>query len=497
MSSSENIQHLVLQRLQNDNPILDSSVLTFEGNPIDPQELLGVLKRLSSHEMVEYSTTETEGLSLTDEGKDILVHGSHEVKVFNLVSEVGTPTSELQAKLGEMAKIGMGKAFQKGWIEQKDSHTLIRKTSSVVDETREQLSKISRSISVPEALTKELLKRKLIEKKKFIRFAITKGRCFSMDMKSLITDLNNVMLHDGTWQSSQVKPYNFDALGQATTGGHLHPLLKVREEFCQIFFEMGFSEMPTNQYVESSFWNFDALFQPQQHPSRDAHDTFFLKAPSSTLRLPAEYVADTKKVHQEGGYGSIGHKYEWKEEESRKNILRTHTTAISSRMLYKLAQESKTSKFHPVKYFSIDKVFRNETVDATHLAEFHQIEGLIADYNLTLGDLIGMLNEFFRKLGMTRLRFKPAFNPYTEPSMEVFAYHEGLRKWIEVGNSGIFRPEMLEPMGFDPNVRVIAWGLSLERPTMIKYKVSNIRDLVGHKVDLAMVQKNPVCRLEK
>ena len=89
--------------------------------------------------------------------------------------------------------------------------------------------------------------------------------------------------------------------------------------------------------------------------------------------------------------------------------------------------------FHPFKYCSIDHVFRNETVDATHLGEFHQIEGLVADYNLTLGDLIGMLNAFFSKLGMTRLRFKPAFNPYTEPSMEVFVYHDGLKKWIEVG----------------------------------------------------------------
>src|ERR1700722_3368778 len=106
---------------------------------------------------------------------------------------------------------------------------------------------------------------------------------------------------------------------------------------------MGFEEMPTNNFVESSFWNFDTLFQPQQHPSRDAHDTFFLQSPRNTLRLPADYVADTKTIHQEGGFGSIGHKYEWKEEECRKNILRTHTTAVSSRMLYKLAQESKTS----------------------------------------------------------------------------------------------------------------------------------------------------------
>lgn len=120
-------------------------------------------------------------------------------------------------------------------------------------------------------------------------------------------------------------------------------------------------------------------------------------------------------------------------------------------------------EFKPVKYFSIDRVFRNETLDATHLAEFHQIEGVVANYNLTLGDLIGTLYEFFKKLGITQLKFKPAYNPYTEPSMEIFCYHEGLKKWIEIGNSGMFRPEMLLPMGLPEDVNVIAWGLSLER----------------------------------
>lgn len=116
-----------------------------------------------------------------------------------------------------------------------------------------------------------------------------------------------------------------------------------------------------------------------------------------------------------------------------------------------------------MKYFSIDKVYRNETLDATHLAEFHQIEGVIADRGLTLGNLIGTLYEFFKKLGITQLRFKPAYNPYTEPSMEIFCYHNGLEKWIEIGNSGMFRPELILPMNVPPDVNVIGWGLSLER----------------------------------
>lgn len=163
-------------------------------------------------------------------------------------------------------------------------------------------------------------------------------------------------------------------------------------------------------------------------------------------------------------------------------------------MLYKVAQEK---EFKPVKFFSIDRVYRNETLDATHLAEFHQVEGVVLDRNLTLGDLIGVLSEFFRKLGITELEFKPAYNPYTEPSMEIFCFHKGLGKWIEIGNSGVFRPELLLPMGLPEDVSAIAWGLSLERPTMIKYGYNNIRDLVGPKVDLHMVHTSPLCRLDK
>lgn len=117
-------------------------------------------------------------------------------------------------------------------------------------------------------------------------------------------------------------------------------------------------------------------------------------------------------------------------EDAQKNLLRTHTTAVSARMLYKLANQE--GGFIPAKYFSIDRVFRNETLDATHLAEFHQVEGVVADRNLTLGDLIGVIAEFFKKLGITQIEFKPAYNPYTEPSMEIFCFHPGLKKWIEV-----------------------------------------------------------------
>jgi len=151
-------------------------------------------------------------------------------------------------------------------------------------------------------------------------------------------------------------------------------------------------------------------------------------------------------------------------------------------------------EFKPAKLFSIDRVFRNETMDATHLAEFHQVEGVVADKNLTLADLIGFMRVFFKKMGIENLRFKPAYNPYTEPSLEIFAFHPQLKKWVEVGNSGMFRPEMLEPMGFPKDVHVHGWGISLERPTMIRYGINNIRTLVGHKVSIESIENSPAVR---
>ena len=149
-----------------------------------------------------------------------------------------------------------------------------------------------------------------------------------------------------------------------------------------------------------------------------------------------------------------------------------------------------------MKYFSIDRVFRNETLDATHLAEFHQVEGVVVDKGIGLHNLLGVMKTFFDKIGIKNLKYKPAYNPYTEPSLEIFGYHPMLKKWIEIGNSGVFRPEMLEPMGLPKDVSVIAWGLSLERPTMIYYGVENIRDLFGHKVNIATTKKNPICYIQ-
>ena len=208
--------------------------------------------------------------------------------------------------------------------------------------------------------------------------------------------------------------------------------------------------------------------------------------------MPEDYCERVRSTHENGlpGPGSFGYGPGWSKEETMKNILRTHTTAISSQMLYDLAHHK---EFKPMKFFSIDRVFRNETLDATHLAEFHQVEGVVVDRGISLSNLLGVMETFFSKIGLTNLKYKPAYNPYTEPSLEIFGFSKELNKIIEIGNSGVFRPEMLEPMGLPKDVSVIAWGISLERPTMIYYGVDNIRDLFGHKRNFVHTRDNQIC----
>jgi phenylalanyl-tRNA synthetase alpha chain len=431
--------------------------------------------------------------------------------VYCAVPAEGINMADLQKAVGSnVSKIGLGPCMKNKWLK-KNKDTIVRVDPSrdIQDETASTLRLLaspsspssSSSSSVSEDEVKSLKRRKLVTQVVRKSYKVQKGVEFNIERRKRIADLTKEMFGNKAemppnshWSDvGPFKPINLNAMGAPIQGGSFHPLLKVRAEFRRILMEMGFEEMPTSKWVESSFWNFDSLFQPQSHPARDAHDTFFMKEPRLANGCPEDYYERVKKTHEDGGdTGSIGYGCIFKREETMKNLLRTHTTAISAQMLYKLANQE--GGFTPQKYFSIDRVFRNEAMDATHLCEFHQVEGMVADRGLTLGHLIGTIRTFFEKIGITQIRFKPAYNPYTEPSMEIFGYHPELKKWTELGNSGMFRPEMLIPMGFPSDVRVIAWGLSLERPTMIKYKIENIRDLFGHKAELISQRNAPISR---
>jgi phenylalanyl-tRNA synthetase alpha chain len=459
----------------------------------------GVVKSLVAADMVAADNIKHSRVVLTATGRDFAAAGSAEARAHAATAPDGTSTmDDLRAALGaDVAKLGFPAAMAAKWLRVDKSGGGTPRVVRVVDAVTDSVGALCADLAAGRALDAAALdalkKRKLIATESWTTYKLSKGPAFALERAVLATDVTAAMVASGAWRGASFKPLNYDAVGALPSGGALHPLLKVRAAYRRIFTQMGFAEMETNAWVESSFWNFDALFQPQQHPARDAHDTFFVADPATTPLTgePAAYVDRVRAVHERGGHGSTGYQAPWSPAEAEKNLLRTHTTAVSSRMLHALA----TTGFQPARLFSIDRVFRNEAVDRTHLAEFHQVEGLVCGPGLSLGHLTGTLAEFFRRLGLTKLRFKPAYNPYTEPSMEIFAWSDELARWMEVGNSGMFRPEMLAPMGLPEGVRVIAWGLSLERPTMILYGIDNIRDLFGHRVSLSTVRHNPICRL--
>jgi phenylalanyl-tRNA synthetase alpha chain len=494
--SEDLVPQLLHKVAESNEPILTSQAFP----NVSFVTIKAAVDRLRSREFITAEQLDRIELSLSKEGEDIAENGGYGARVFEAVTSAleGLKIKDLPAAIGDpkVAKFGQDDCFKNRWIK-KDGEYLKPLTDKIDDKIQKQMQEIRSTNAFGDAkILKTFKTREYVVDKKVLDFRVAAGPKFALELVKEETDLTAEMLASGAWKTVQLKSYNFNAKGAPAPSGALHPLNKVRQEFREIFFEMGFEEMPTNRFVETGFWNFDALFVPQQHPARDMQDTFFISdppkadppredpnpTPVSETSLPKspkaqhkrtkskekildykQYWENVRAVHENGKYGSIGYRYPWSADESLKLVLRTHTTAISTYMLHKLSLNPR-----PARYFSIDRVFRNETVDATHLAEFHQVEGVIADYGLTLGGLIGFMEVFFAKMGITNLRFKPAYNPYTEPSMEIFSYHAGLKKWVEIGNSGMFRPEMLEPMGLPKDMRIYGWGLSLERPTMIK-----------------------------
>ncbi len=292
----------------------------------------------------------------------------------------------------------------------------------------------------------------------------------SLELGDVVTSLTSELILSGQWRQVDLKPYDIHAEVPDLAYGRPTILTQCIQRIRDIFLNMGFDEM-SGYMVESAFWNFDALFTPQDHPAREVQDTFYLANPQ-TLPLPkdAALVQRVKQVH-EANYGG-----QWTEAEASRAILRAHTTTSTARRLHQLQGQGG-------KYFSIDRVFRNETVDRTHLAEFHQIEGVVVGELLSVRTLMGYLTYFYERLGFKDLKFKPTYNPYTEPSLEVFAYHSPSDRYIEVGNSGLFRQEMLEPLGCGEKATV-AWGLGLERIAMLLYGVEKLSDLIGPDIRL-------------
>jgi phenylalanyl-tRNA synthetase alpha chain len=305
-----------------------------------------------------------------------------------------------------------------------------------------------------------------------------------------VTQLTPELLAEGGWRNVDIQPYDVTLAAKKLYPGKEHPFQRTLDRVRRVFLEMGFEEV-VSPWVESSFWDFDALFQPQDHPARDMQDTFYIAKPDR-CRLPDEALVEhIKATHENGGNtGSTGWQYRWNRHLAHKPVLRTHTTAATIRALAAHAKRQGETGIRPGKYFVIGPVFRRETVDYKHLPVFTQVDGIIVDPQASLATLVGTLTAFYAKMGFPKVKVNPSFFPYTEPSAEVLLYLESRKDWVEMGGSGVFRPEVTLPVGITD--RVLAWGLGLERLAMFVHEVKAIGELFY--ATMPWLREEPVSR---
>ena len=249
------------------------------------------------------------------------------------------------------------------------------------------------------------------------------------------------------------------------------------EKVRDVWVNLGFQEMD-GPIVENAFWDMDVLFTPQDHPAREMQDTFYVEG---SIDLP-EWKHKVKDMHEHGGtLNSKGWQIRFSDEESKKCLLRTHTTSLSAHALHNLTEQDL-----PAKFFTIGKCFRNEALDWKHLFEFYQVEGIVVDKNLGMPHLKWYLLEFYKQMGYTDVRLRPAYFPYTEPSVEVDGWHPEKQEWVELGGAGILREEVTEMLcGF--KCSVLAWGQGMARSISGKYGITDIRNL--YENDLEQIQQ--------
>ena len=415
----------------------------------------------------------------SDEGKEYLTNGLPETQLLKFCRNE-TPLVELQKHAA--FRIGFGQLRKKGLISVKDGGVSKTDGASTID--------YETALKNPQAggqRTKDLIKRGIMQETESVRNIVSikpEGLAIAkqgLDMREETGTLTRDQILSGAWKTVNLRRYDVAKLPKKAYPGKIHPYQRIIVEMREILLEMGFEEL-YGGIVQQSFWNFDALFQPQDHPAREMQDTFYLR---ETLPLPPGYEK-VKAMHESGGEtSSTGWGGVWKEEKAEQCVLRTHTTSVSIQHLAK-------NPTPPVKAFCIGRVYRRETIDTTHLAEFEQLEGIVMDEGVTFGNLLGILREFYHRMGFEGVRFKPSYYPYTEPSLDAEVYVDGIG-WIEMGGAGVFREEVTAPLGI--NYPVLAWGLGVSRIAMLRLGLKDLRYL--HRSDVAFLRETPALRFTK
>ena len=460
---------------------------------VDKTSVIRALEYLQNKKIINLDTEKKKIIDVGVNGALYRKKGFPERRLLTVLDEKRILSFEEAKKESGLSpdefKVSLGTLKMKALIEVKNGKIIFNASKEEIAKKSleelfiEKLPIEEDKLSPEEKLSlKNLSKRKgiiHIEEEKKIEISVTplwKKIVVSKDLgKELIEQITpEILRSEKNWKGKKFRRYDVSAPVPVIYPGKKHFVNQAIESAKKIWIEMGFEEMRGN-YVQPSFWNFDALFTPQDHPVREMQDTFFIDKISKIE--DKKLIENVKKVHEKGIDSSKGWNYEWKLEESEKLCLRTHTTCLSARKISELKIEDL-----PKKFFSVGKCFRNETVDWSHGFEFNQSEGIVVDENANFRHLIGYLKEFFGKMGFDNIRIRPAYFPYTEPSLEIDAWHEERQTWLELGGAGIFRPEVSISL-LGKNIPILAWGPGFDRILMDYYKIKDLRELYKNDID--------------
>jgi phenylalanyl-tRNA synthetase alpha chain len=453
----------------------------------DRSETTAVSLNESGARCAEMGLPETRILDALEAGRPVTVAG--------LKSDVAYHDDDVGAAFGALKNCGAVEIGAGGVLALKD-----RSAASRFESVQALLVKLAGSGEVPmESLTSE--ERQLVAaysrkrgkgkglfravERASVRYRLTDaGRRLASEVGDVgeereISQITPEMLADGSWRDARVRGYNIGLKPPRPMLGKRHPYMTFLDFVRDKFLALGFEEM-RGPLVENEFWNMDALFMPQFHSARDIHDVYYVKRPSQGEAASEPFASQVARTHEDGWRtGSKGWGYKFDPERARRLVLRSQGTSLSARTLAAGANI-------PGKYFAIARCFRYEQVDATHLSDFYQIEGIVLGEEINFRHLLGLLKLFADEVAHAEeVKFTPAYFPFTEPSVELHVNHPKIG-WMELGGAGLFRPEVNLPLGVE--VPVIAWGLGIDRMAMSALGINDIRHLFAPDLDFMRTQ---------
>ena len=473
-----------------------------EETGLKPETVTRAAFDLRDEGLVSIDETTATSAELTAEGETYLTEGLPEVRLYRAAIEAGATDEPVEmgqllgtAGLeGPSVNIALSNFARKGYGSiDAGAVSAAPDADPDTDSERTALAAIADGESVDDTgLLEQLERRELIERSERTVRSVTltddgvTALMEGIEAAETVDRLTPELLTSGEWEDVEFTEYNVEADAPEVDGGRKHILRQTADRVKDVLVGMGFKEME-GPHADADFWINDCLFMPQDHPARTHWDRFALDV-DPIGSVPEDLAERVEGAHRNGvSEDGDGYHSPWSREFAEAIALRGHTTSLSMRYLSGYAGADIEP---PKRYFSVEKVYRNDTLDPTHLLEFFQIEGWVMAEDLSVRDLMGTFEEFYAQFGITDLEFKPHYNPYTEPSFELFGTHPTTGELVEIGNSGMFRAEVLEPLGIE--VDVMAWGLALERLLMLMYGFEDIRDVHGTLCDLQLLRETEV-----